>query len=1332
MGQGSPAKFFWHWQLERLPSQFSRIARHYRGCILIAAALFLITYYRTACLGQETEAEQFSGKLQIVWGGEVPEHFEGLIELSQGAIQISQNLSLQPDAVGKILEESTNRIQIRPHSKATYGGVEVYLQCDLSAELRIELRVPGTDQTLSKSYPVHMLLHKTRVEPVGNRGTRVAIERPIQDKLRIDTGFSSPIVNAKRYTLGGGATVEGYYTGLPAGRYLLRVQIPGEQPIALLEQEISVEASGSFPPIRFDFQTPSREGAFLIEATLEQESNYFSQLRTNEQKLIRRLEMLAFEAEELPLEITGWSPVASINAIEASTPGMFSWVASWMYTDTLPDSFRSTTVGQTFEALETSGVLGSRVLNTPQAKIQCLTLDPDTWLAIPLVALEAGHPYRLLIRTPQDRTNQLVASVKSLTNTDIADRANSIPETLGQDYEIMTTARQAAAYLADQEKQSGLKTTEITFWPSSTESVLVLANASDELASVLDIQLERAELAPLDLSSSKNEFEGPTRAQLLGLYMDKPLLSACLGSQRIMDPKNGRLLDSWSTWQAAASRLVQLLRWTESNVLVLKIQADGGAIYPSRYLMSCPQYDNGVFFTDGRQEQIKDGVGLLLKHLDRSRIKLIVCLALDTRFPILEQMAARGQFEGYQRNIADLELGEQYDPLDLRVQEQIMGIVRELLERYSDSPAFAGIQFELHADSPLVYKGDRWIPSASTLTRFQAETGIAVPGKSQNWESFLSSAAGKLLLQWRAEQLGEFYKRLGEMLQMTEQAVASPKRPRLFLNPGRLWRDSPEETDYLQTNSIIQNPGLLMLAHGFAFKRLDALQDIQVLRITNQRANNGVRNQDWITDISRTMALRARTGKPSAVLHMQKPRNLLLENLPPDSELRRAAGGMLYPLPSENTAEMHQTIMRDFAQEEPGFLGLGAWLPITLETSKLRDTFSAIRQLPSKNVTTSQLSDWISLRFANTNNESRIQLVNASPWEEQVSFEVSTRATPEILETKLNFTTEELGNGHTIVQTILPPFEIASFRFKQEVEVVGASRACAESVLDRLDGELEALESVLASIADPTRQPIAASIGGDFEWQENTPQNKLPGGWNASMLPSVQASTTKHLPHSGASCLQLASTAQEPVRAWVQSPTFDAPPNGRLTVQAWLRRPAVRKTCRVELRLVGRKRNGDRFVRSRVFGSQEANAIPDDWGTRPMRLDVGDIPSEEITSMFVAIELVGQGQIWVDDVEALGSWLHPSERIYLQRRLLVAKQKLQSKDPASAEKLLESPWVRYLRLHHPDLQTTRPDEGTQTASRTPLPAAQDAETKWDDNPSIIDKIRESLWNRWRR
>ena len=132
-----------------------------------------------------------------------------------------------------------------------------------------------------------------------------------------------------------------------------------------------------------------------------------------------------------------------------------------------------------------------------------------------------------------------------------------------------------------------------------------------------------------------------------------------------------------------------------------------------------------------------------------------------------------------------------------RVQEAILNVVRELLQRYQQHPALAGIAVELSANGFLQLPGELWGLDDDTIARFEHDTHIKVPGDGEGRfaarERFFAkpdhdvkpNSQRSAWLMWRAEVIAQFYRHLqNELTQVRRDAV-------LYISPTELF-DGPE------------------------------------------------------------------------------------------------------------------------------------------------------------------------------------------------------------------------------------------------------------------------------------------------------------------------------------------------------------------------------------------------------------------------------------------------------------------------------------------------------------------------------------------------------------
>lgn len=1314
--------------------------------------------------GQDTDPQSaVQIDLRMVWGGSIPRQYEGTLEIDQGSLKVLRNLSLQPDSIGTIESESERKLSILPHSPSTFGGADVLLTATtLDSKINMHFVDPFGSDPLTLTVAVRDLLQGSWLKPLDERGSRIAIERQAYDRIRVHSHDTRNILNV-------GATwqmdVSGYHTGISAGTYTLHTKLAGESQTGstLDEQTIIVDANGNFDPVGIEVSVPDSEGVYQLEFTV-QPRRFLRNFLASTSSVLRRLEFLAFDPNRSVPRVASWHPLIETTALEASKPGFLAWISpvASATAKTVPERWQQLNpLTSSLKEPVSHGQLAKRTVTSssgPEAQSwDCLTLSPDGWLAIPVGALNALRPHRLRVRAPADLPNDVVISIKTKVPVDGDPR---IEEALGNDYRIVVNPR-------DCTQDGELLEYEFLFWPSATDNYIILANAHrEQLATIFDLRIEEAEIATIEPGhkpSVGNHLNDhlPDGQRLTGLYLDKPLLSAWFGVYRTEDPLTGRFLDSWQTWQTACERLDLFLGFSNANLLVIKVLADGGAIYPSEVLAPTPRHDNGIFFSDGRLPNVKDGVELLLRHCERSGVKMVLALDTDSLFQHLEQPrdgSVPVDRSLYQQHLNGDYAIRRYDPLNTDYQRAMQSVIEELTSRYAKFSAFAGIQLQIDRASQLTFIGDRWGYGEQNLREFERETENRLPA-AEDLPNAMNGNLGSLYMRWRATRISEFYGRLGAIIHQAKHGS------RLYLNATRLWEISPSPTDFKNPAAIIRNPAEYLLALGIDGQQLRSLPHVTWMQGRFRQSTESVHAEDWIRAVAQTHGL---TPIP---YRNENPSVSTSKNLEPGF-VSSSAAAILAQQPSpfrmkefekfnESTSlKMSDTLLplqcrpRDAAKQDHveqlyfgdlPFIASGAWLPLTSQVAEIREfqaTFREFPPIPMADFSKSQPNDNTRVRIGRTDSKTYLQIINHSPWRERFALVVRTSLPDPAVRTlgdrPIDFTRDiESGSapvqaGHQTWQLNMAAHDVVGIEFSDpELQLKDVVHAPSNELLQRIANELDQFESVISEATDPTQQTPLANILGDFEkWNDES----QPYGWNTSTLPGVSIKRSTDLPHSGQSSLMIQNSNEGDVSAWIQSVPFQPPETGRLALQVWLRTPAANRSARVRISIVGRTRTGTRFLSSRDVGSSSDPQlqISNDWGTQPFTLDVSGIPLESLDEILVSVELIGRGVVWVDDVRVCKTWLHPDEQFYLQGMMLVAKENLRDNNPFPAEQLLDNPWGRYLSKYHPLLAISK--NGWQAINdKTSKPnESQSSRNSWNNNPNLFQQLREAMRESWRR
>lgn len=1271
-------------------------------------------------------------ELRMVWGGAQTRPFEGSLSLERGTLKLVRNLNLQADAIATVVARDLKSLEILPASPTQFGGIDIRIRTDLDSSFNLKFKNPFSAEIVEHTIPVKQLLQGSWFEALDQRGTRIAIERLVPDRLRVE-------VNRKHTVFDTGETwparISGYRTGLAAGEYELRTRMFSAQSVVGDERTRTVlmDSQGSFAAIDMELQTPTHEGAYLVEFSLIRR-RFLNNLVSTGASLTRRFEFVAINPRGRDDQIIAWQPLVELDVLAASKPGSLAWLAPLQ---DLSETFGMRSVWEQVTPLTYSsrppvshGRLASRPVTVAgrETTLEVLTLAPNSWLALPLSGLASGKPHRLRVALPTDQPMELAVSVRS------PDELGNMPA-LSRDAGFQIQPRECSV-------NGQLATHELIFWPMAGHNYVLLANTNSTLtASISTIDVEAALLTAPAVEGVRSQ-----AGRKVGLYLDKPLLADSFSAPRSIDAVTKRSLDSWETWLTAAIRLEQTMDWTEADTFMLKVFSDGGGIFPSRHLEPSLRFDSGLFFNDGRSEELKDVVELLLRRFDREGKQLILALDVNTALPGLAGFEET-QPSLLQRNLAGdtwplkspspRPRVRRYNPLDSRVQAELTAIVREIADRYGHHPAFGGISLQLDQESQFIFAGDRWGLDANSLAKFAQAQQIKLPPAEQ-LEQLWSGPTRLAFLNWRAQELTKLFARLSQ--------VVSAEHPdaRLYLNALRLWEKSPAEDDFWQPAAIIRNPPEYMLAYGIDAEALEVLPRVTLMQGRLDRSWESVNAKDWILDLASARALQATRASGAAALVLQQPTGFQLAALEQLGNIAHSpSAGWVFPYSTAHDHYARKSLIHQIYDADPQLLVSGGWLPAGGQTASLQPLYRTLRELPAVEFADFPLPNTQSnlrVRSARHAGRTYLQLINNAPWSEKVTLQVESTREPSRLAARLlgkpidalqvsKFPDEITRNSDKVWELQLPPYDLLAIEVQDpELSLQAVAHRSRKEVVPRISAELLRIEKIVSDAGDPTQQSRVADLIGDFEYW--TSENR-PRGWNVSSLPDVEISQSAELPRSGKLSMLIDNRQLGATAAWVQSEPITPPRTGRFTVQAWLRVPPAGERCSVRLSVVGRTRNGERFERYEDYGGRsETRAIANDWGRRPATLHVADVPTQELIELRVAIDVIGRGKVWVDDVEVFETLLHPDERIYLRGQVLVAKQNLENQNPFPAEQLLDSHWGQYLAAHKP-----AEPETARVANTVPLQTNErelQNKANWNSTKPVFQQWRESIRDRWKR
>lgn len=740
----------------------SRLPESWFGRLLFAPALMLagVLALSAAQLVGRSPADEPIGDpspevigLRLTWGGPVPHNYSGRLSIEGGRIERLEPLGLLPTSGYQLARDGDQAVRIGLAGAAQFGGADVWIRgTDATRlELRLSTGSPGgTADSEESSLPIGWTLAQLRGGSARHRlddvGNQVVLERTPDDRLRLATSPHGSVYDPGESI---SVQVSGHRTGLSSGRASLEmelVQLPQQLRVERRSWNLTIDSDGNFTPVPLLITTPTQPGVYQVNWRLNSHRG-MTQLLSGGESIHRSWQWVV-----APRTV---GRVATIDR-----PARMSWEPSRMRLPTPATGLASVPrdwLPWPMPWLPDWGGLGGR-LPTVYAgpwRGDCEPPVQEVWIIPPgqseqrsLGSLEPGQLQRLTLEIDSQSTGEW----SLVLFHDRLDETSQTP--------LLVQRLQLSPLACYGERQSYRH--HLCWYSDGGSYRAVVSNLSEsQPLAIHQLQVEQAgspslaDLRPRPTVSPTAEVEDfPPR--LVSLYQNTPLLAKTFGAPEALDPVHQQPLEDWTTFWTASQRLVQHAQRGGYNCLTLSVAADGAALYPTRVLPNTGRFDGGRFFSDGRDLVGKDVVELILRLAGLSGLKVVLAVNLNVPLESLP-VATVGAPGG--RN-----------PLAPAVQGQLEQMIDELVERYSEHPAWAGVALVMSADTQLLFGNAESGWETDLLAQFATDQQLTdhiapiarVPGEVASW--FAEPSRRLAWLTWRARRLAAQHHRLAQRL----------------------------------------------------------------------------------------------------------------------------------------------------------------------------------------------------------------------------------------------------------------------------------------------------------------------------------------------------------------------------------------------------------------------------------------------------------------------------------------------------------------------------------------------------------------------------------------
>ncbi|MFH1269351.1 MAG: family 10 glycosylhydrolase, partial [Planctomycetota bacterium] len=630
--------------------------------------------------------------------------------------------------------------------------------------------------------PLAELISGSRKVDLDNRGSRLLVRRAPGDAIRVALERDSLVFSpGERLSF----TFEPSLLPVePGSKVRLRIELTeARAPRGRLVEEHHLVA-GESAPIEQPVTLPDEEGAYdlLITATHAAWRRWTQPVRGQQPFATRRIQVLVLSPHAPVASETPGSQAVQVEEIDPANPKWWERFATLPHPRRLPRLWK--------------GPLGNGYSQTrthPLGQLVELGSCPNAgdlaWEAYTLPIEEPGRPHVLEVDYPSDVPQTMGISIIEPNSAGAV-----VPIGLDSGVEL-------AEELTGQVGPARWLKHRMIFWPKTKSPMVLITNRREGAPAVYGKIRVLAFSGPLPPFASPGPFRGladnraglPWSAQrLLAAYLDRPLFPENFSASQAPVASSGLAADDWVTFHQGGTRLVEYLDHVGFGGLMISVMAGGSTIYPSAVLEPTARYDTGVLQDEGQDPIRKDVLEMLFRLFDRQKLALIPALEFAAPLAALEAELRRGgdqsagirwvgpqgktwlQTYSPRRGTAPY-----YNVLHPRVQEVMLAAVREVAQRYRHHGSFAGLAIQLSGQGYAQLPGPNWGMDDVTIGRFERDTNLRVPGEGPERfltrAQFLAESFPRQWLEWRAEQLSRFYRRVQAEL------VAARPQMRLYL-----------------------------------------------------------------------------------------------------------------------------------------------------------------------------------------------------------------------------------------------------------------------------------------------------------------------------------------------------------------------------------------------------------------------------------------------------------------------------------------------------------------------------------------------------------------------
>jgi hypothetical protein len=1263
-------------------------------------------------------------RVRLAWGGGKERQWHGLVTLSEGRLGELRPLGVEADEPGSMWLDSDGpaappRLVIDQRSPRAYDGVDVRINAPPSATLSVTLTpADDSEKPIAVAIPVSAIVEEFFTKEIDGDGNRLLAVRTPGDQLLVSFDRDALVFSpGETFRF----TVESNNLPLPDGaKAKLKAQLfasSGGKELWTSQHDLN---GGKAAPIPLELAVPADEGAYDVILTVAQSPGLTQAVRRplqwNKTLVERRIQFIVLDPGRPNVGVRGDGEWTLLSEIDPVNP---RWWETQGKLPQLPQlrQLQLPRINRLFKGPLGNGMqspYAHRLGNLVQLKPSHESPDAS-WEAYPLPISQPGRPQLLEVEYPSDVPQTLGISI-------LEPNAAGGLTPIGHDSGI-----DVRPPMTDTDNPPRMLKHRLIFWPRTNAPLALIANLRDQSPAVYG----KIRVLSGGERLARAAVPAPKQGQrLIAAYLDRPLIPENFGAAEAFDAWSGRSLDDWNTFYDGGTRLVEYLEHVGYNGLMLTVLADGSTIYPSTLLEPSPRYDTGVFFSTGQDPVRKDYLELLLRLFDREGMELIPSLEFAAPLPQLE--ALRRQRRRDRPGDADLicldwigptgkpysathasqrGLAPYYNVLDPRVQQAMLAVAKELVDRYAGHPSFGGLALRLSSDGYAQLPGPQWGLDDATIARFAEDTKLRVPGKGPQRfaerAAFLAQEANRRAwLEWRAAQLAKFHVQLQEML-----AAVRPEA-KLYLAGAGMFSGSELENELRPSLPRRTTLSDAMLRVGIDARNYHHCPGVVLLR-PEQFAATGELNANAVElqlaempDVDRYFQ-----GLAAGNLFFHPPREIRVDSFDAQSPFKPSYTWLVAQT-SLSEKQNRRRFVHALATLDAQSIFDGGWLLPMGQEDSIRELVAAFRALPAVKfqpvVDPQNASQPTVFRAAVHAGRTYLYAVNDTPF--RVTAKLRITASPncrfEELTGLRKIAPPKQETGGMIWEVQLDPYDLVAVQLNDAAaQFARPQTAWPSNIETALGTEIRKLGARAAALRNP--KPLDALANPDFE--SPAVKDSAICGWNVTARKGVTIAIDEKRPHGGRCAAKIQSTG--PIACLISNP-ITAPTTGRLSIYVWLRVDSTEKQPPLRLAVEGKLAGRDYYRYAQV--GQPAAALGTQWEQFIFPID--DLPLTGLSPLRVRFDLMGPGEVYVDDVQLYSLAFSNPEIVELSKLITLADVKLQYAQLGDCVRLLEGYWPRFLDENVPLAAMTAKD-------RPAKKPAEDRPAEPVERTGLMDRVK---------